>query len=349
MRHAAAVVLKWDEPVCALEPLLRGAGDSDVLFAEDCLDTLCYYPTLATLQTAHALRDHRAPHVRNAARNCFQRIRYEMLSQLSDVRLEGHLRNWLSPVWHLLDIAQAEIDEQRAPLAKVPRRRDRQWFAWLSTPELFADHIGSMESRWAYVRRELSVADWSRVDESQRDQFADTLLTWPDSLVRERAAQAFVDWNDRDRMVALTQDKSFIVRKAAMFHMRDMGPDADLAAHAWSRASDVRSTHLYECIGTAIKLSEPGSWWERVRLIVADETQEEAVRFHMIHHLGKAGARDEIAASLHLLHRKPVLTWSIHEALVEWALKMELPLPDLSHLADVDHLSVQSMLGSLPQ
>lgn len=270
-----------------------------------------------------------------------------MLRALSDQATEGVLRAWMAPVWTVLDIAQSEIEEQREPLSSVATKTRRpQRYVWMRSPKMFAARFGVLDASWRTRESELFDADWSAVDPAQRDAFGEQLLHWPDAIVRERAVRAFVVWNDRRRLLALLSDPCFMVRKAATFWMRELGPDPELASYVWEQRQHARSTHLYETLETAIALSAPESWWERVETLVADPTQQEAERFHAVQALGKAGARDAIAANLDLLLDPPVLTWSIHEALVEWALKMELALPDLSHLRDEDHLVVQTMLAS---
>ncbi|MEZ4340770.1 MAG: hypothetical protein R3B82_29460, partial [Sandaracinaceae bacterium] len=346
-RRTAASTLLWDEPVAAECALVAAAADGDTDVAAAAFDTLAYYPTLDVIRAAStAAQHHPDPKVREAATGCLGSIGLWVITEACVPLLEPHVRRWAEPVWEVLGITDEELRERREGSRKRfdPFPRDPS-LSWLASAAAFTERFDDLDHEWRDLEDELIRADWTAVPASERAALREALVEWPDAVVRYRATRAFAAWRDRDGLLALLDDPSRWIRQGAMYSLRELGPDEALAEVAWSRLPHTAGTHRVETLETAIALSEPGSWFERVGAIVADESREESERFHAIHELGKAGARDAIEASLDLLRRPPVLTWSIHQALAEWATKMDLSLPDLSHLRDVDHLHAQVVVA----
>lgn len=115
--------------------------------------------------------------------------------------------------------------------------------------------------------------------EPLRNELGERLLHWPDAVVREHAAPAFAKWGDHQRLLGLVDDPSFVVCKMVMYYLREVGPDPELAEFAWARLERAWSTDGHEALESAIALSEPESWIERVTEIAADPTREESLRF----------------------------------------------------------------------
>ena len=60
-----------------------------------------------------------------------------------------------------------------------------------------------------------------------------------------------------------------------------------------------------------------------------------------IYTLTKFGADEELAPLMKYLQYEPPVTWALHIALLDAAAKYHLPIPDISHLREVDNLDLQ--------
>lgn len=175
VRSAAASTLLWDEPVGACPALLAVCRDADASVAESALETLVYYPTLATMETAHSLREHENADIRAAAASCFGALRSTVLLALSEPATEEHLRGWLRPVWELLSIEESDIEELRKPIEHgLVVGRSTKTYPWMRSPEAFDVRFGNLDTEWVEIEFELRNADWAAIPESRRGIWART-------------------------------------------------------------------------------------------------------------------------------------------------------------------------------
>ena len=352
VRIAASEALLWTEAVRAEDALHAAARDEVSEVAVAALNTLTLYPTQRTLELAARLRVRSSGVVRDAAEACFRKVRNEACYALVRAKTEGfkRLRSWLQPIWSLLEVTEEELQELRTDLAitadvaasTAPRR-----IPWSGTVEEFTGRIRELDRSWAPLITELKTTDWGTVPKALRPELGDVLATWPDVLVRKQAPSIFAVWQDRARLLELCQDSAPIVRTQAMHQLRNLDPDPELAGLAWNQLPHAHDMEATETLATAIALSVGGDWVVRASEIVEDVTLEEWVRVCAVSDLAEAGKREAISAMMHLLSHPPVLTWGLHENLIEAAYLLDIALPDVPSLTQVDHVGLQEVLSKL--
>ncbi len=304
----------------------------------------------AVLEHAHALLEHDDRLVRKAARNCVDWLREDFKHSLADAERDGRLWRWVRPIATLLELDEPAIEGIDAPEPSkpgVPFAQRFERFEWLASLESFRARFESLDCPWQERCGELRRADWAAVALADRSTWAAALLSWPDVLVRQQAPRALARWHDAANLVALLDNRDADIRKSAMYHLRELPPDPALAELAFARIPNLHCTAAYEALETAIALGDPPWWIPRARVLVLDPAADEGVRFHAIHALINADAREVLRECIPLLEQPPVLTWAIHLALLDAARKLALPLPSLAHLEDVDNLYVQQAFDRL--
>jgi HEAT repeat protein len=348
VRAAAADALLWMEPVAALAGLVAATRDEASEVAERALDTLCYFQTRAAIAAAHAQLEHADADVQASARNCFERLRDDMLDELVEIKHEKHLRAWLGEVWPLLGIEPRDIAARRTTdLAPARAREEVLMPHWLTSLEALQIFLAELDVEEQERESILYNAPWDQVASSSRPLFARSLRQSGDVIVRQLAAKLAGLWRERETLLALLSDPASLVRKSAMYYLRELAPDPELVKRAWAHLAEARGIDAQQTLTSAILLDDPRVWWPEVTGLVRDTNVEEGLRWSAIYELERAGAREELASCLGLVAEAPVLTWSVHTALIECALSLKLVLPDLTHLADVDDLRVQVVLAEV--
>jgi hypothetical protein len=351
VRRTAASTLLWNEPVRALEPLLRAARDADASVASAALDTLCYYRAArALLPVVHGLLAHPDVEVQSSASNCLDHLRDDVLSELREPKREPRLRAWLAPVWSELGLSDAAIEASREPTERVvsaAHSREPWNPPWLESPRALAVHVEALDLPEADRHAELVGANWDAVDEKRRAGFAEVLMASDDVVVRQRACDVVSRWGDHARIRRLLDDPFAAVRQSAAYHARKLALDPELAERLWAMTQQTRRIAATEALESAVALGEPTVWRPRVNALLADRDAPEALRFAAVYALLHARDADAITGHLPLLLEAPRVTWAIHLALLEAARQLSLELPDISILSDVDDLHVQVALSDV--
>jgi HEAT repeat protein len=345
VRATAADVLLWDEPVHAEGPLLRATRDPVAAVAANAANTLQYYPSRRTLRCLHGLLGHPHEQVREEAADSFNEVRGEMLNRLcrADPAVAGRLRAWLRPVWELLAFREEELqpDEEESPPARSPQSKETLPVADLLA--LLADPDASPR----VLQEKLGDNAWEAYGPAERSRLRPLLLGHADPLVRNQATACLAAWQDVAGLMALADDRSFGVRKSALYHLGRLPPAPGVAELAWDhlQRADALGCHATETLTTFARQASPEIAVPRLAGLAADAGQRECVRVAAVEELVRLQADEPLARLLPLLREPPAVTWALHLALLRAVEELELPTPEIGHLGAVDNLHVQEAVA----
>lgn len=344
IRAEAADSLFWNEPIRAEPRLLEMAtADTDPDARKAAIGTLRYYYSQTTLRTMAELRQSLSPDdplFETVSQTCTDLVdTFE--STLQD---EPGLAAWMEPV---ADLIQLEVQAEEPPTAAA-KRGPAKTKAWMLSLTEFEQRYGEVSRPdWKRLQRELFRLPYINVPEGMRPELKAMLLASTDPILLQSAARCFGAWQDLDGLKFLLPNRYFLVRKSAFYYLHECPPDADLADQVWERVTrgDVCNTHASEMLSSAISLT-PDAALKRQRAlsILADEAHTEDLRGQACAELEKLKARDELASQMDILSREPATHWGLVLCLIDAAKKMKIPLPDLSHLREVDNLHLQESL-----
>jgi HEAT repeat protein len=344
VRSAAATVLLWDEPVRAEGPLIKATRDPVPEVALEAAYTLQYYPTVRVIRCLYGLRDHPDDAIRDQTETSLDDIRDEMLWLLrSRSRLVAdHIRRWLRPVWNLLAFTKEELH----PAEKGTSARQDNPRKLIPLPELLA-LLADPETSPRMLGERLWNNDWPSYGDEDRRQLRPLLLSHTDPLVRERASCCFDAWKEVEALRMLALDRDFLVRKSAIYHLGEMSPTPDVADLAWDHLQrpETLGVGATEALETFVKHADRKLAIHRLGVLAGDHGICEAIRVHAVNSLEELGAVNVIQQLAGQLLEPPQVTWALHIALLGALTRLELPLPDIGQLREVDNLHVQEAVA----
>lgn len=344
VRAAAADVLLWDEPVQAELPLIHATRDPSVEVAIEAANTLQYYPTHQVIRCLNDLSTHSDKSIQEQALGSIDEIRSAVLCSLyrNGSRAADHLRRWLTPVWEILNFSEEDLSPEQEDLATPSRAEPEPIDVDTTLGDL--DDPDTSPLVWNRVFWSMT---WEGCNPRDRQRLRPMLLNHPDPIVREGAAKVFAAWRDLSALLDLLQDDDFCVRKAAMYRLSALPPSPSLAEIAWTylERGDIYGAHEGETLHAFVGHAEPSLAIARLAPLVADPERSEGLRNSAVYDLRRLQARSAIQGLLLLLQEPPPMTWALHVALLEAAVELNLKLPDLRALWQVDHLHVQEALG----
>ena len=336
----------WDEPCAAEEPLLRCASDGDAGAAIAAVKTLQRYPTRRVMMGLSALVSDPRPAVAAEAVEALENLRDHALSALihASSSERAALCAWMEPVWSILEFTSEDlVPPPPAPpeLAPVPYPRKGR----LPAADLIA-LFRSPDGLWAERKALALTLDPASFSAADRALLTPFLAGHSDPWVRERAAPWLAIWDDHATLQKLAGDEAFAVRKSAMASLEMVPIMPAIAALAWDhlRAPGTTSTHAHETLRTYVAHAPSAEAIPRLLALVQTDPRE-TVRAHAVRELCTLEARSAIARLLPLLEGPPAVTWGVHLALLEAVSQLDLPLPMLDRLREVDNLDVQRALA----
>lgn len=351
VRRAAAHILFWDEPVDATEALIKATRDEDEQVVVEALRTLRYFYSRRVFAHLHELKssgiyDDR-DEIDEALDEALADQRSEFLSCLTgNAYRDCHeaLRKWLDPIWEMLNFSaeELEIEEDEAIEYKPspPRREPISTTALLSR---LRDENTSVKA----LRELFDQTDWPAIDEPDRADIRQTLLANPDPLRRELSDGVFRAWNDADSLRVLLQDPIFSVRKGAMYKLGELPRSTSLAPiiREYLNRHYSPGTHGCESLRAYVNHAPREDAVEMLYGIARDKDSTETLRRTAIEQLERLQAAQEIGKLLYILSEKPMVTWSLHAAVLNAAAKFDLPVDVPERLFPADELYLQIALA----
>ena len=344
VRRAAANTLLWDEPIVAESGLHGAAADNDDEVAVAAMETLEYYFSRATLARLHSISESGHSARQSAARQSLDRVRDEflwtLLAAAPQPEVHAQLRDWMSPVWALLNFS----DEELRP--EPPTERTTAPAGTAATlPPSAADLVASLsdlDGPWEPKLAALRLYDWAALPTQHRPELAQFLVDHPDPAVRAAASRALATWEATERLMQLAHDPSALVRKSAVYHLREVPHSAEVAELTWNliASGELASIRGYEALRTYAEHAGKDESTDRL-IHLARSDQRESIRYEAVCLLDIA----EVAAVLPLLTEPPLITWSVHSMLLAICTKNGVTPPSLNHLRDVDNLQIADSLA----
>jgi hypothetical protein len=306
--------------------------------------TLEHYPTRRVMAGLAALVNEPRPAVAAEAVEALETLRRRALSALihAPSTERAALCAWMDPVWSILEFTSEDL----VPPPASPRPRP-------STPEgrrpaadllaLFDDPDGL----WADKKALAFTLDPLAFSAADRARLTPPLAGHVDPWVRERGAHWLAAWDDHATLLDLARrDESFNVRKAAVYGLGLVPFAPAVAAFAWEhlQAPGTTSVHAGETLRAYVAHATIDDATPRL-LALARTDARETVRAQAVTELCALEQTSTLARLLPLLEEPPGVAWAVHLALLDAVIRLDLPLPALESLRDVDNLDVQRALA----
>jgi hypothetical protein len=342
VRKAAASSLLWNEPIAAEDALLRATYDPVPEVVEEACNTLQYYYTQRVFRRMSELLTHENETVRTEAEKTYQDLRYTFLfdAQFMDKRVRKHIHRWLAPIWDELAYTKQELKGKKSRKSR-PYSPNRQPITTRRVLELLTDPDTSVVK----IQRLFWDSDWRSIPKEDHKLLTRTMLGHADHTVRAESSRMFSQWGDQKSLVMLLDDEQFYPRKCAMFHLGKTPPFRDKIANiVWDYFERERPVpvHGSETLETYVAHAKPKHARPHLIELAFDEEQPEGIRDTAV---WKLDTRKTVLAVMPLIERDPVLTWSLHVALLDQAEKFKITPPSLERLREVDHLSIQQAIA----
>jgi HEAT repeat protein len=156
-------------------------------------------------------------------------------------------------------------------------------------------------------------------------------------------------WQDVPGLADLLRDPEFLVRKSAMYALGELPPKPGIAKMAWDylHRPDVLGVHASETLATLVRHADPAAAERWLSWIAGDHGRGEGLRVTALEKLAGLGAAEQVTQLTGLLRQPPEVTWALHIALLEAVANLDLPVPDIRTLREVDHLCIQEAIATL--
>ncbi len=341
VREAAAGVLRWDEPAAAEEPLIGAAFDPSAGVAVAAVDALQYYPSRRVLRVLADLRENADDTVQAQAAASFDFAQgcFQDLATYGEARHVKQLRAWMAPVADLIAWPQRTRPKRTGQPAARPARNAVPSATLL---DLLANKDGEGRARDETLRR----ADWQAYGLAERRQLTEVLATHPDPDVRAIATAPLAEWSKTDELLTLTSDRSFLVRKLAMYSLQSVPRRPVIAQRAWEIATNAESTAAVEALQTYV-VHAPAADRRKRLAALAQADPRQSIRAAATDCLASLGAADEIQSLLPVLREPPAVSWTVHIVLLDALRKLRLQPPQLRNLESVDNLYLVEAITKL--
>jgi hypothetical protein len=341
--------------------IASGRQNADQKLVVDALDTLLWYSSQKVLLGLERLvREGPAEFHFNYV-NSFDYVKENFVDKLRFISEEEGpwLYTWLEPVAHLLDLKGAQADDDKGRGAEGDsacnadsvsgdnRKSKRNYYDW-NSQTLIAELVEADDCWCEKLSRLQYKTDWQSFAFEERKIVADFLSCHPDAQVRMACCEPLSEWGMAEHLVRLLVDPNYSVAKYAAYYMCKLPRDEALAPVLWQIFQNefVTGTYAKELFESYL-VHAPEQGLDEMFVDLAVNDDRESIIELAIH---KLFARNNFAALqslMHLLQREPLVTWSVHAQLVRCLGSLELPMPDISHLMEVDDLNLQSEIAEL--
>jgi HEAT repeat protein len=341
VRTAAADVLLWDEPVEAEAQLVTAATDRSDAVAAAAVNTLQYYPSRRVLRILSELAQSGVGELRAKAAESldYDRGRFEYCAASGDRQQVARLREWMEPVADIVRWSD-EVDDRET--SSPPKAHSRSTLPAHALMVLLSDPDGE----WASTKQVLREVDWAAYSLDERNGLCETLVTHPDPVAREIGALPLAAWSRTEELLALVSDPSFSVRKSAIYHLRGVPRDPEVAVLAWEYLHGGCGATASEALQTYVAHGSVDDVKERL-VGLGRIDRRENVRTTAISCLTDLAAAPELETLITVLREVPGVSWAVHIQLINGLRELGLPAPDLDDLAAVDNLDLFQSIVAL--
>ena len=342
VREFAAFTLLWDEPIAAEAPLLICTYDTVEAVVVEACNTLQYYPTQKVLRRLFALSTNSSEAIREKANESFAELRGQFSGRLLQSK---RFMSWLSPVLDILRFTPEELAPEAELPPAAPWVRPTEILTKRTLQEVLALCTNPDEAVKT-IREALSSLDWVAFSDTERAALVALFTKTDDIFLRGFAPRCFFAWKDKERLLSLLEDSDFSIRKSAMYYASELPQDPEIADVAWSylQKNERFGVHASETLSTYSKHANPQESTPRLLAMAQDESQLDSLRDCAVGELARLGDREAVQSLSGILLRPPILHWGLHAEVVRAFRKLNLSLPELSWLQEVDHLQLQELL-----
>lgn len=346
VRKAAAENLIWDEPIEAVDALIKAVSDTNEDVAYAALHALRWFDSQKVFLALHELSLSGAEHMRE----CLEQATASFLETVgySLNRLEGgqkeHLLGWLTPIETFIKMPAPEEESNVSSVPKFPpgvKANDERLTAASEIIELFDDADGC----WSDKR--CGRVNWEAVNSRDRKQLAKYFSQHVDSAIREIACEPLGLWDRGDVLEKFLADQCTGVRKSAAYSLRRVTPDPSLASSLWKCLMDVNctGTRAKETLQSYVVHAQKDGLEDRLSDIALTDRRISRVET-AISLLEDLNAHSHMKDILSLLGKAPLINWQIHRDLVAYCVRQEMEVPHFADLCTVDDLDLQEELAN---
>lgn len=347
VRRDAARGLLWCQPLSAQGDLLRLSTGNSTGAAFSAIETLAWYESQEVLRFANEQSRNGIESRREAFANCFYWLAKEFENELS--RLEGSERqfmtDWMAPIANLLK-PNSEITnvDTSGCNSKGAAKHVKRMISVREALAIFTKVKGA-EPRWY---PDVLQVDWVSFKNDDRKVLCDFFEHHQDPSVREVGCSIIMAFDETDALLRLLDDRYASVRCAALHNLKLVPPHPQAGAKLMEFFSRLENSEgaTADALGCLFVHSSKDLQFADFLLSVASETQSENVRLSAMSHLSRMKSFNHLQSLVGLLEDEPLLTWRIHEFLLEEeTVNLSMRRRRISELKSIDYLSLQISLA----
>jgi HEAT repeat protein len=354
VRATAAGAILWDQPVAAEDGLLMVAQDEDDSAGAEALDALAYYGSQKVLLALHNMSASGSCHRRPECKTVVEYISRDFLSAYDRLLMQDSaalpvFESWLKPVWEVLEIERHNLiagssNNQKTPSSQTAEDTTRIRPSIAELEQRFSNPDGAWGDRWPFV----TSVDWASYSSEERTEFVQYCSAHQDWSVRELFCSVLGKWHATDTLLGFIEDPVFTVRKMAAYYLSEVPRDHRVAKRLLQllHQDDTCGFHASETLNSYVAHASAANLDAQL-VDWALNDQRESVRAAAIWNLDKRRSREQLPLLMPLLHDAPLVTWSVHQAVLTACLNMEFEPNGMADLADIDDMECQATLATL--
>jgi hypothetical protein len=324
VRDDAIFVVMWDEPINAVEPLLRCLDDESEKVRREAENVLQYFTNRRVLAK-----------LAERGGSSFESLRDDFRNALTDTPA---LSSWMEPVRQFLgDFVEPPVEaaaEQPADVPSEPKAAP----ATIDVPILL--NLLRNENCSAHIlREEVRRFQWESVSPTDHTELFEAMGDHSDPVVRYTLANVLAVWGDTEKLCALVDDRSETVRGSARYILKDAPKTSRAASRLLADLqSPSRSVNWSETLTSYLHHANHS---DGVAFLVdrMHSTRSWSERWHCLVHLIALRETEHVRAALPWFDGPPQVNWQIHISLLHACQQLGLPLPTLPDPNSIDDLA----------
>ncbi len=350
VRRTSAESLLWDQPIAAEPRLLILANDDDDEVAEEAIDVLCYCQSQATLRGLADLANSGRMPLREMHKHALEEVRSTFESSIKSMFERSPeavpvYRQWLRPVEDLFDWDEL----QRPEVHNSSQPRAREDIQARLGPQEIIEWFNNADGRWADRFGFCNSLDYGALTASDKTILESFFSSHIDWSVRERGAFVLAKLDSGNSLLKLLDDPVLAVRQAASYWIREVSKDERIATRLWEVVQDdsVGGVNASEALESYVIHDSFSPLLNDKLVTLALTDQRESIVSTAVWKLKERGAKESIESVLSILSREPLITWSVHSAILEACVDLDIAVPNIEELRKIDDLHAQESLAML--